>query len=198
MKYLVYLTICTENNKIYVGVHKTEDPEVFDGYIGCGVNINVPSSYKKSKTPFQFAVNKYGTKKFKRITLGVFDKKEEAFYLESCIVTEAFIKRNNTYNIKLGGTGDCAEKRKRKIYMYDLDGNFIENFDSAFECAKYINKMAKNGSNVLKALRTGQTLHGFQFSDEKLPFMKKHSPKLGSHNYKLRIGQYKDGVLVKE
>jgi hypothetical protein len=44
MKYIVYLT--TNNvekingtNRIYVGVHKTENPEIFDGYIGCGVYI---------------------------------------------------------------------------------------------------------------------------------------------------------------
>lgn len=35
MKYIVYYTVCTENNKIYIGVHKTENPEVFNGYISC-------------------------------------------------------------------------------------------------------------------------------------------------------------------
>ena len=33
MVYIVYETICTENNKIYIGVHGTQDPEIFDGYI---------------------------------------------------------------------------------------------------------------------------------------------------------------------
>ena len=32
MKYIVYLTTNTKNNKIYVGVHGTENPEKFDGY----------------------------------------------------------------------------------------------------------------------------------------------------------------------
>jgi hypothetical protein len=44
MKYIVYLTTNLESkinglNRIYVGVHETENPEVFDGYIGCGVKI---------------------------------------------------------------------------------------------------------------------------------------------------------------
>lgn len=32
MKYIVYLTTNIVNNKIYVGVHGTKDPTVFDGY----------------------------------------------------------------------------------------------------------------------------------------------------------------------
>ena len=39
LKYIVYCTTCTANNKIYVGVHRT-NPDVFDGYIGNGVFIN--------------------------------------------------------------------------------------------------------------------------------------------------------------
>ena len=81
MKYIVYLTVCTENNKIYVGVHKTENPDIFDGYLGCGVYTSNPTSYKKSKTPFQYAVNKYGVDKFRRITLKIFDTAEDAFAL---------------------------------------------------------------------------------------------------------------------
>lgn len=109
MKYIVYLTVCTVNTKIYIGIHETIDPETFDGYIGCGVNINRPSSYKKSKTPFQYAVNKYGIDKFKRLTLRVFDTRKEASDLESILVNEDFIKRKDTYNIKLGGDNGIDE-----------------------------------------------------------------------------------------
>ena len=35
MKYIVYQTINKINNKIYIEVHKTENPEVFDGYLEC-------------------------------------------------------------------------------------------------------------------------------------------------------------------
>ena len=44
MKYIVYLTKNKKSKingqyRIYIGVHATEHPEVFDGYIGCGVKI---------------------------------------------------------------------------------------------------------------------------------------------------------------
>lgn len=131
MKYLVYLTLCIPNNKIYIGVHETADPNVFDGYIGNGVNIFKPSSYKKSKTPFHYAVNKYGVDAFKRTTLAIFDDAQSAFDLEKTLVNDEFLKRNDTYNVKLGGEGGCAEDRKVKVYMYDLSGNFVREFESA-------------------------------------------------------------------
>ena len=49
MKYIVYQTINKINNKIYIGVHKTENPDIFDGYLGCGAYANVPSTYNKTK-----------------------------------------------------------------------------------------------------------------------------------------------------
>ena len=82
MKYLVYLTLCIPNNKIYIGVHETVNPDVFDGYIGNGVNIFKPSSYKKSKTPFHYAVNKYGVDAFKRTTLAIFEHFLISLYIQ--------------------------------------------------------------------------------------------------------------------
>lgn len=89
MKYIVYLTINLVNNKKYIGVHKTATPEVFDGYLGCGVERNAPSSYKKSKTPFQYAVNKYGVDAFKRTTLYTFDNEDDAYTIEEILVDES-------------------------------------------------------------------------------------------------------------
>ena len=132
------MTICLVNNKQYIGVHETLNPDKFDGYLGNGVFINRPATYKKSKTPFQSAVNKYGVDKFKRITLNVFDSKEEAYKLESELITEEYIKREDTYNIKLGGEGGCPENLKVKVYMYDLNGNFVKEFDTVTDAGRYL------------------------------------------------------------
>jgi hypothetical protein len=53
-KYIVYVTTNIKNNKIYVGVHGTETPNEFDGYIGNGINIR--KSLNNPKEPFEFAV----------------------------------------------------------------------------------------------------------------------------------------------
>ena len=186
------------NNKIYIGYHRTANPYLFDGYLGNGVYIQRPSSYKKSKTPFQYAVNKYGIDKFKRVTLAIYNTKKEARDFESALVTEEFIRRPDTYNVALGGEGGCPDTELVKIYMYDLDGNFVKEFASAAECNRHFDIHAVNGSAVLKAARLGQTLHGYQFSREKVPYMKKWTARKGSHKFKRRLGKYNEkGDLLK-
>ena len=69
VKYIVYITTNIVNNKIYIGVHKTQTPDKFDGYLGCGVKVNDRHSYMFSRTPFEAAVNKYGPSKFIRKTI---------------------------------------------------------------------------------------------------------------------------------
>ena len=135
LKYIVYLTTNLVNKKIYIGVHKTTNPNHFDGYLGCGVKINDKYTYKYSKTPFEAAVNKYGVDNFKRITLKVFDKLEDALDLERWLVDSDFIKRNDTYNITLGG--GIPPAITKIIYQYDLEGNFIKEWDSITNASIY-------------------------------------------------------------
>lgn len=135
MKYIVYLTKNTKNEKIYIGVHKTENPDVFDGYLGCGVYRNSPSSYKRSKTPFQFAVNKYGIDCFKRTTLRVFDNEEDAYELEAKLVNEAFITRSDTYNATLGGS--APHDVSVEVFQYDTKGVFIKMWKSFREVSRH-------------------------------------------------------------
>lgn len=173
MKYLVYLTYCIVNRKIYVGVHQTETPDVFDFYLANGVYTNRPASYKKATTPFKRAVQKYGIHAFRRITLATFDTSEEAYKMEAMIVNEAFIKRTDTYNIKLGGSGGCPEVLKRKVYMYDSNGDFVQEFDTVYDCMKHLYPKAKNGSHICRAIKDGTRVKNYQFSYEKVPYMKK-------------------------
>lgn len=132
MKYIVYLTKNKESkingiNRIYIGVHKTENPNVFDGYIGDGVKVQQASSYMNPKSPFQYAVKKYGVKAFERITLFVFDTPEEAYQKEHDIVTEDFINSPHVYNVE-GVYGFVP------IYQFDLKGNLIKKWKSYEDC----------------------------------------------------------------
>ena len=128
MKYIVYLTTNLINNKIYIGVHGTENPNEWDHYLGCAVFDNVPNSYNKRQTPFQCAVAKYGPKNFHRKTLRVFDNLQDALDLERWLVCPSFIERTDTYNITLGG--GMPPTLEKHIYQYDLDGNFVKEWQS--------------------------------------------------------------------
>lgn len=88
MKIFLYKTTNIINNKFYIGVHKTLDEE--DSYLGSGKYLNESIKF-------------YGKKNFKREILEYFQTEEEAYYKESLVVNTAFLKREDTYNIALGG-----------------------------------------------------------------------------------------------
>ena len=90
MYFIVYQTINTVNNRIYVGVHITSNLD--DGYLGSGTVISK-------------AIAKYGADKFERKILHLCETIDQMFEIEAQIVNEAFIERKDTYNIKLGGKG---------------------------------------------------------------------------------------------
>ena len=90
MFYTVYKITNLVNNKIYVGLHVTND--LNDDYLGSGKQI-------------QAAVKKYGRKNFKREYIKICETPEEMYNLEATIVNEDFVKSPNTYNMKTGGTG---------------------------------------------------------------------------------------------
>lgn len=128
MKYIVYLTTNKINNKIYIGVHGTEDPDIWDHYLGDGTYDNKSFSYNSRKTPFKCAVAKYGPSNFVRMVLKAFDTEQEALELEAHLVNEEFIKRKDTYNITLGGGKPPVNRSE--IFQYDLQGNFIKKWPS--------------------------------------------------------------------
>ena len=133
--FIVYKTTCLINNKIYIGVHETNDPDIFDGYIGNSINIyNRKWALDHPKFPFHYAVIKYGIYNFKRETLYKFNTAKEAYQKESEIVTEDFIKSDNNYNIALGG--DAPKPKQCKVYQFDYNGNFVNEYDQILLAAK--------------------------------------------------------------
>lgn len=141
MKYIVYLTTNLKSqingiNRIYVGVHKTEDPSIFDGYLGCGCYINQPSTYMYPKTPFQYAVKKYGVQSFRREILFIFDNKWDAYNKEAEIVNIDFLKQAHTYNACLGG---ISYNNYKPLYQFTLDGVLIKKWDYSIEAYEFYN-----------------------------------------------------------
>lgn len=137
MKYIIYITTNQINKKIYIGIHKTDTPYLFDNYLGCGVYVNSPKSYMNGGTLFQNAVKKYGPKQFKRKTLKVFDTLEDALLFEADLVNEEFIKRTDTYNMILGG--GYPPDLSKVVYQFDLNGNLIKEWKNQIEITKYYN-----------------------------------------------------------
>lgn len=136
MKYIVYQTTNLINNKIYIGVHKTIDPNKFDGYIGNGCYITRPSTYKSPKTAFQYALNKHGVKNFKRIVLYVYDTAQEAYTKESQIVDDAFVAQDTNYNMALGGFGGGNQCLAQKVYQFNKQGTLLNTWECAAELSE--------------------------------------------------------------
>lgn len=139
MKYIVYLTKNCKNtvnglNLIYIGVHATNDPSIFDGYIGCGVYKHQPSTYMYPKTPFQYAVKKYGVDAFERVVLFIYDDEISAYKKEAELVDLNFIKQAHVYNACIGG--DIAHNYK-KLYQFDLTGKLQKVWDFSIEAYEF-------------------------------------------------------------
>jgi plasmid stability protein len=102
--WILYKTTNVCNGKIYVGVHKLSNTSKSKCYIGSGDAL-------------QLAVKKYGKDKFIRTTLAEFSCATDAYLAEAEMVTQEFVKREDTYNISLGGRGgvNLTEEMKAKM-----------------------------------------------------------------------------------
>lgn len=159
LKTIVYLTTNTVNKKIYIGIHDTKDPDIFDGYIGCEINIYHAKTLWHPSCPFQYAVKKYGFDKFVRTTIKVCDTREEAIELEKVLVDQKFISRNDTYNVALGGGN--PPRSDKEVYQYDTKGNYICKYSSITEAELNVPK----AGGISTAVRYKTLSGGYLWSD---------------------------------
>lgn len=90
MYYYIYKITNLINEKIYIGVHKTDNLD--DGYMGSGKVI-------------KSAIEKYGVDNFRKEILEYFQSYEEALNKEKEIVNADFLLREDVYNLRRGGFG---------------------------------------------------------------------------------------------
>lgn len=115
--YTVYKVTNLINGKIYVGVHKTNNP--YDSYMGTGRLILK-------------AINKYGIDNFSKEIIKVYDSSDEkenerlAFLLESQIVNQDFIDDENTYNLDLGGRGGIGRSKDVRKRISNTMKNIVK------------------------------------------------------------------------
>lgn len=185
MKFIVFETINMANGKVYIGIHKTNDPEVFDGYIGDGIDINLPETYNKSKTQLQSAVQRYGIKFFKRITLRVFDNISDATDFHMLLVNNEFVKSNDTYN----SIASLSIRPNRKVYAFTFTGHKLGEWDSVKEAADDIG-VSKEHVMICIETRTNCKMMYLSYDDE-------INPELYSSMPRCAIAQYnRDGMLI--
>jgi len=99
--YTVYKTTCVVNNKIYIGAHKTTDPN--DSYLGSGSALKA-------------AVKKYGRSSFRKEVLFAFHTQGEMLRKEQELVTMDFCLQDSNYNLKVGGRyGTHTPAARKKI-----------------------------------------------------------------------------------
>lgn len=152
MKYIVYKTTCSVNGKIYIGVHQTQDPQIFDGYLGRGFYKNHSRYIKYPESPLHYAIIKYGADKFKRETLFIYDSEKEAYEKEAELVTQEFINREDNYNVTLGGK--LNHKLARKVYQFDFEGNKIAEYENVLAASKVLNISPSNINDAILHKRT--------------------------------------------
>ena len=110
MFYCLYQITNLVNGKIYVGVHKTKN--LNDGYMGSGKVI-------------KSAIEKYGIDNFKKDILETFENAEAMYAREKEVVTDEFLLREDTYNLRRGGNGgfDYINKNISKSARYERQKN---------------------------------------------------------------------------
>jgi len=108
MRFTVYKTTNNLNGRFYIGVHRTENPN--DSYLGSGKALTL-------------ALRKYGRAAFTKEVLHDFDTAEEMMTREREIVNEAFLSRQETYNIVRGGQSCFSAMSGAQLSALAQQGN---------------------------------------------------------------------------
>lgn len=200
LKYIVYLTINLCNGKFYIGVHKT-NPEVFDGYIGCGIYRQAQA---KGDYAFHKAVRKYGYEHFRRNTLQIFPNteqgKKEAYTLEKQLVNQYSLKNKYIYNMVEGGQGSPDQSLYKKVYMFDLKGNYLRSFKCSRDAAMFIDVNKEESTRqAIKNNCEGKTSssHGYFWSYTKkfISIENKNKSKIAQYTLSGKFIQYYDSII---
>lgn len=147
--YYVYKITNLVNQKIYIGVHKTNN--INDGYMGSGKIL-------------KYAFDKYGINNFKKDILFICDSEQDMYDIEKRIVNDVFVKDKNTYNLKNGGSGgwdhinnyrtsdeySAMAKMSRKVFSEKLKtdkgfkDNWIKNMSLRMRSDEVKSKISEN------------------------------------------------------
>lgn len=135
--YTIYKTTNLINNKIYIGLHTTED--LNDGYLGSGIFLKQ-------------AIKKYGVNNFKKEILYILDNKKEMILKEKEIVNEEFVKRKDTYNMTKGGYGLSTLSEKKRLETIEKIRKSNKERDSSESSKQRIETLLKKDPEIFKKI----------------------------------------------
>ena len=140
--YYLYQITCWINLKTYIGAHETYDLD--DGYMGSGSDLTRDQ-------------NLLGIENFSKVILGYFDTHDEMMNGETKLVDKAFVDREDTYNLNLGGHGGwcgSSEVAKRGAETKRLNGIPFNTREKALKAWETRRKNDPDNKAGLKTIET--------------------------------------------
>lgn len=181
-----------------IGIYKIENK--LNGKVYIGQSINIEARWKRhvsdssnhlineQSAVIHKAINKYGLENFSFVVLeecNIEELDEREIYWISY-----YNSYYNGYNCTKGGSRN-TDHFKKKVYCYDVNGIFIEEFESVNEAAEKLNILPLSISNC--CLGKTKSSHNLQFSYEN----KKKEPLEQVLGCAKRVGQFtKSGELI--
>ena len=143
--YIVYKSTNLINERYYVGVHRTDDPN--DSYMGSGPLIRK-------------AIKKYGRENFKKEILYSYDDKEPAYDMEKEILEES-LNDPLCYNLNPGGKGSW-DYINENIWQYGKN-NAMYNPETV---RKVVETKKANGGYYTEAAQKARVENGKKGADQ--------------------------------
>jgi len=198
LNYCVYIHTNKLNSKKYIGISS----DVKQRWKGNG------SSYYDQV--IGLAIKKYGWNNFDHDIIYSGLSKEEACDKEKELILK-YNTRNKEFGYNRSDGGDCGSKgsyesqlkRIRKVYQYDIEGNYIKCFNSIPSAVRELAPHLKNSGNIPSCCKgTRPVAFGYRwfydYMGEKIDSLKSKHERI-SENKSIKIYQYTlSGSFVRE
>ena len=133
-----------------------------------------------------FAIAKYGVDNFEYTVLEK-DIPQDKLNEREIFWIDYYDTFNNGYNLTKGGQSS-GELLKKKVSMYDFDGNYIRTFDSIEEAAEFSNTHKSKICNCCKYNRKAAGGYQWRYADDKskvLPYKRTNTLTKAVEQYSL-------------